>query len=309
MCIYLLIVNKYNLQCLIMELSISFRTFGVAKHLTMEKKTARCIRSVEIQNLWSRRSHVKWQLKPDVNVLSGVNGMGKSTILNRLIDRLDSSRGDVPDGNMLHGVRIVLEPTEANHVKYDVIRSFDRPLVIGQAVEKLTGTNVITELDWQLYRLQRRYLDYQVNIGNSMIAMLTSGAPDARERAEELAAVKVRFQDTVDELFAETGKNIDRTSNEIAFMQLGEKLLPYQLSSGEKQMLVILLTALTEDGQPYVLFMDEPEISLHIDWQQKLISIIRKLNPNVQIILTTHSPAVIMDGWLDTVTDVADIIV
>ena len=53
--------------------------------------------------------------------------------------------------------------------------------------------------------------------------------------------------------------------------------------------------------------MDEPEASLHIEWQQKLISMIRELNPNVQLILTTHSPAVIMEGWLDAVTEVSDI--
>jgi predicted ATP-dependent endonuclease of OLD family len=53
--------------------------------------------------------------------------------------------------------------------------------------------------------------------------------------------------------------------------------------------------------------MDEPEVSLHVEWQQQLISLIRKLNPNVQIILTTHSPAVIMNGWIDAVTEVSDI--
>ena len=31
----------------------------------------------------------------------------------------------------------------------------------------------------------------------------------------------------------------------------------------------------------------------------KLIKLIRDLNPHVQIILTTHSPAVIMNGWMD----------
>ena len=40
---------------------------------------------------------------------------------------------------------------------------------------------------------------------------------------------------------------------------------------------------------------------------KKLIAMIRELNPNVQIILTTHSPAVIMEGWLDAVTEVSDI--
>ena len=34
---------------------------------------------------------------------------------------------------------------------------------------------------------------------------------------------------------------------------------------------------------------------------------IRDLNPNVQLILTTHSPAVIMDGWVAAVTEVEDI--
>ena len=113
----------------------------------------------------------------------------------------------------------------------------------------------------------------------------------------------------VDELFAETGKKMVRKENESRFTQIGETLLPYQLSSGEKQMLVILLTVLVEDHQPYVLFMDEPEVSLHIEWQKRLIELIVELNPNVQIILTTHSPAVIMSGWLDKVTEVSDITV
>ena len=72
-------------------------------------------------------------------------------------------------------------------------------------------------------------------------------------------------------------------------------------------MLAILLTVLVEDQQPYILFMDEPEVSLHIEWQKKLIDLIVELNPNVQVILTTHSPAVIMNGWVDSVTEVSDI--
>ena len=62
-------------------------------------------------------------------------------------------------------------------------------------------------------------------------------------------------------------------------------------------MLVILLTVLVQDNSHCVLFMDEPEASLHIEWQQRLISMIRELNPNVQI----------MEGWLDAVTEVSDI--
>ena len=53
--------------------------------------------------------------------------------------------------------------------------------------------------------------------------------------------------------------------------------------------------------------MDEPEISLHLEWQKQLIGLVLKLNPNIQIVMTTHSPAVVMDGWMDHVTEVDDI--
>jgi predicted ATPase len=112
----------------------------------------------------------------------------------------------------------------------------------------------------------------------------------------------------VDDLFRDTGKTIQRNKNEIYFDSFGETISPQKLSSGEKQMLIILLSVLVQDRKPFVLFMDEPEVSLHVEWQQRLIGLVRELNPNVQIILTTHSPAVIMDGWADAVTDVEDIV-
>ena len=167
--------------------------------------------------------------------------------------------------------------------------------------------SLVTELDWQIYKLQRKYLDYQVNIGNRMIQALQKATPEAAEEAQRISQPKRKFQDLIDDLFSETGKKIVRTENEIRFEQIGETLMPYQLSSGEKQMLVILLTVLIEDGQNYVLFMDEPEVSLHVEWQKRLIDLILELNSNVQIILTTHSPAVIMNGWLDNVTEVSEI--
>ena len=139
--------------------------------------------------------------------------------------------------------------------------------------------------------------------------MLQSGEPDAAARAQAISEPKKRFQDIIDDLFTETGKKIVRTENEIRFTQVGETLFPYNLSSGEKQILAILLTVLVEDNLPYVLLMDEPEVSLHVEWQKRLIDLIMELNPNVQVILTTHSPAVIMNGWIDNVTEVTDITV
>lgn len=271
-------------------------------------KIAHSISRIEISSLWSGHKHIVWDLRPDVNVLSGRNGAGKSTILNKLIQHLRTvpTTGEIAGGTHL-GVKIDFSPSDATSICYDVMRSFDRKIIAAEPIGGIKDVRIVTELDWQLYLVQRRYLDYQVNVGNRMIALLTSGDPDAREKATQTANLKTRFLDIVDELFSETGKRINRQSNELSFLQYEEEIPPYCLSSGEKQILLILLTVLTEDQQPYVIFMDEPEASLHFEWQRRLIALVRELNPNAQVIMTTHSPALIMNGWEDCVTEVSDI--
>ena len=272
------------------------------------EKMAQYIKSIEIDSLWSNRKHIHWELRPDVNILSGSNGVGKSTIINRSARHLNIMREGRLTSTPQDGVKVTFYPEDATSINFDIISSIDRPIMSSEMLDKIPGADIRTELDWQLYNLQRRYLNYQVNIGNRIISLLTSGNPDDQRLATELTKPKKQFQDLIDELFAPTAKTIARDSNEIFFNQYGEKLSPYVLSSGEKQILVILLTALVQENRPGVMLMDEPEISLHIEWQQRLISLVRTLNPNTQIILCTHSPAIIMDGWMDAVTEMEDII-
>ena len=265
------------------------------------QKYADYIKRIEIDSLWSGKKHILWELNPGVNILSGINGVGKSTILNKVVKGL-AAGGEFPS-HMLKGVHLEVVPEDAKWIRFDVIRSLDSPVLDLDTMAHV-DTRISSALDFQLCHLQRKYLDYQVNIGNRIIAELQAGNAEA---AQQLSMQKIRFQDMVDDLFSDTGKKIVRTENEIRFSQIGETLVPYQLSSGEKQMLAILLTVLVEDNQHYVLFMDEPEVSLHIEWQKRLIDLCVELNPNVQIILTTHSPAVVMNGWMDAVTEVTDI--
>ena len=276
-------------------------------------KYADYIKRIEIDSLWSGKKHIVWELNRHVNILSGTNGAGKSTILNKAVKGL-SAGGEFPS-HMLKGVRLDVEPEDAKWIRYDLIRSLDSNLqqtfsentgFLSQAMTALAGVGAGSLLDMQLFQLQRKYLDYQVNIGNRIIEKLQTGDAEA---AQQISQKKTRFQDIVDELFSDTGKKMIRTANELQFTQIGEVLLPYRLSSGEKQILIILLTVLVEDDEPYVLFMDEPEVSLHMEWQKRLIDLCLELNPNVQIILTTHSPAVVMNGWVDSVTEVSDITV
>ncbi len=268
--------------------------------------TADYIKQIDIDRLWKGRKPICWKLNPEVNILSGVNGMGKSTIINRVADALRNMQKPYTEEDT-SSVRLTLSPEDATGVLFDVVRSFDNTMIPASIAAKLTDGLIRSELDWRLYELQRRYLDYQVDIGNRMIRILSDGGPAAQQEAMKVSKPKTAFQDIIDDLFGETFKTIDRQSNELRFVQYGEELSPYCLSAGEKQVLIILLTVLLQNERHCVLLMDEPEVSLHVEWQQRLVRIIRGLNPNVQIILTTHSPAMIMDGWLDSVTEISDI--
>lgn len=74
------------------------------------------------------------------------------------------------------------------------------------------------------------------------------------------------------------------------------------LSSGEKQILILLTEALLRVDEPVVYIADEPELSLHVTWQEKLLESLITLGGQKQIIVATHSPDVVGD-FRDKVID------
>ncbi len=288
------------------------------------------ISKVEISNLWNR-FNIEWNLNSDINILAGINGSGKTTIIGLMLLAMgrgyssemvsseiefDTTIVTFNNGNqyIIHKNNpITLDKFVDNYIetlaqiKIDIVSTFDTFLQTNESVRKLSDDNVKTELDWEIYQLQKKYINYQLNISKRKDFILET-ANDIKEELKRIRQPHIDFLNMIDNLFKETGKSINREKNEINFVtEDGKEISPYQLSSGEKQLLLILLKVLVQDNKPSILFMDEPELSLHIDWQKKLIQYIRELNPNVQIIIATHSPAVIMEGWLDKVTEVSDI--
>jgi predicted ATP-dependent endonuclease of OLD family len=339
------------------------------------------ITRVEVSGLWGRYDIV-WNLNSDVNVFAGINGSGKSTILNCIYGVI--SKGEVPDlyqglikkikffcnnmellsyyyvadendkdvneaiytneksnfhcvqlstnakNNMLPNYFSSVSFKENKNIFQDstktvnelnkifhanIINTFDNELTPLEAVQKLSDEQVKTELDFEIYQLQIKYMDYQLNLGRKKDAIFKDNQSNpfidnVVIEFKKLSYSQERLLEIIDELFSETGKRVNRDKNQLVFLLSDNKEInAYQLSSGEKQLLIILLTALIQDNKPSILLMDEPEISLHIDWQRKLIKYIRELNPNVQVILATHSPDIIIDGWMDKVFNVSDIIV
>ena len=76
------------------------------------------------------------------------------------------------------------------------------------------------------------------------------------------------------------------------------------LPSGFSQLLSLVL-GITSDDETCIYFIDEPEISLHIDWQRKLIKHLRFLlaesRSNSMLLIATHSPDIILDHFEDLV--------
>jgi energy-coupling factor transporter ATP-binding protein EcfA2 len=118
-------------------------------------------------------------------------------------------------------------------------------------------------------------------------------ASDLQEQLNMIQSRRNLFIETANNLFLNK-QMIINSSNEILFQtRSGKELIPQALSSGEKQMLVLLSEMFLQDGQKSILIADEPELSLHVSWQEKLIDSLKSLNPHGQIIVATHSPDIV----------------
>lgn len=181
--------------------------------------------------------------------------------------------------------------------KVDFISTFDMP-------QPEAGPSF---LDFLLVDKERDYAYYLSDLAKSVTQKIVDDGNIAKEKLDEIYRQNNLFLDIMNEAFSITGKVIDTSQSRLSFKIDGRTLDSKSLSSGEKQLLIIMLTVLLERNNEYILLMDEPEISMHFEWQRKLISNIIALNPNCQIILTSHSPAIIMDGWEQFVLSMDDI--
>ena len=73
----------------------------------------------------------------------------------------------------------------------------------------------------------------------------------------------------------------------------GEKFDINDLSSGEKQLFLRTLSIKMLEPKNSIILIDEPELSLHPKWQQRIIEVYKKIGENNQIIVATHSPHIL----------------
>ena len=102
-----------------------------------------------------------------------------------------------------------------------------------------------------------------------------------------------RFTSTISSLFSRD-KKITSAHNELRIqLEDGSPIALSNLSSGEKHLVKILLTAITSSSNS--LLIDEPELSMHIDWQRIFVRTLQTLNPSCQLLLASHSPEIMAE--------------
>ena len=69
----------------------------------------------------------------------------------------------------------------------------------------------------------------------------------------------------------------------------------YELSSGEKQLIIMLahLAFCKNKGRRKIFIIDEPELSLHISWQEIFVDALLKTSPETQFVMATHAPSIL----------------
>lgn len=322
------------------------------------------ITNIKIKSLFGSKD-INWDILPNVNILGGTNGSGKSTIIKacyailktgfikdvklaQLISQvhitfsngyviewtkyeIDQSKEHTPNDEeeykandtifsyLAKGKRIhqkievidnqgnsILFRTIAKHINVSLINSFE------QRIKYYDETMRVDKND-------QTYLDYLIHneifLRNSVFTgifekLLTAASQNTyQEMVQILEQKEVRnFIQLYNILSVFMNDYEVPLDNQIKFKRKGSQSdISYtELSMGEKQLVLLLLMVNNTAGNPCIFFMDEPDLGMHVEWKQKLIISMMKMNPNMQIILSTHAPSMI-EGWYENVKEMNQI--
>ncbi len=288
------------------------------------------IEHVHIEGIWNKYT-VDFPLNRDVNILVGDNGVGKTTILDIIAHICSNNNTSISERftrakiQFVDGYELVAETTQGgeylkkwlkndcevngmeDNLILDIVSTFDTskfPEIIASKIND-RYTNIRSELDLMTY--------FHVDFLNKYISIISKDSrqllKDGKlEEAEQIYHKYDKMKELCNELYDGKSWYEDAKDGTIMFKTEDNDIITLsQLSSGEKQLLILLISTLVQNGRNVITFWDEPEISLHISWQQRLIRTMRELNPNMQLIIATHSPSILYEGWEQRVINVNDI--
>ena len=270
----------------------------------------------------------------DLIVLAGVNGSGKTTILEAIKDFFDNRNidfNDIEKSNIY--LEIFFEDFEREKIipfinidsqnniyqVFHMLGSYNSYIkenkgLYHQLAKKLENppkiicvpaNNSFEEVKTETMNLQKEYRF--INFINSSIMNDIPSYIATRKNylatIEEDLTMKEVTNKVVNEINSIfnileldvklKGFSKDEKTMPIFENSAGEEFDINDLSSGEKQLFLRTLSIKMLEPNNSIILIDEPELSLHPKWQQRIIEVYKKIGENNQIIIATHSPHIL----------------
>ncbi len=284
------------------------------------------IREFKVYGFWGKYD-VRWEMKSNVNVLVGINGLGKSSLLKLLAYCLnpedDSKVAWEEVAKLAEEVEIifvnggVIRVDLHNYMIDDAknVRQFinmdwadlqiitnEVPLIVktfdnADSLDKILG---LRNNEGFFSALIGHFFNYR----NEKIATVLDNGGNLAEESRDI----YNLYDVIDKYFGDSNKRINRSFRTKEFLFEPTNIGVDKLSSGEKQLLVLFLATFLQRQQETFLLLDEPETSLHTLWQENLFSDLLAINPNCQLIVVTHATSTFGYDWVSNRVRINEII-
>lgn len=175
--------------------------------------------------------------------------------------------------------KLVYMPTEINFEKMNKVDNTFRFTpdfinIINQSITENIPSLIATKINKEIFKNRNEIIGTVINkVCKSINSVFASMDMDAKL----------------------IGLSEDEDTKPIFKNSLGDEFDISGLSSGEKQLFLRALSLKFLEVNNSIILIDEPEISLHPTWQQKIIKVYENIGENNQIIIATHSPHIVGD--------------
>lgn len=259
----------------------------------------------------------------DTIVFAGNNGCGKTTLLVAILEVLTGIKRDNSSSFVVLGLqslrhkKLLKEPIDKVLIEANSSSNSDNSAFALK--KRLAGIpdderpKVIylpAEISFDKLTVKEKAFDYKYSFKNvidkkhvnEIPTYISSIIKDAVFKNEDLPA-----KTSIKKVCAEINQifeDLEIDARLTGLAEEGEKLPVFNnsagasfdingLSSGEKQLFARALTLRMVRANNSIILVDEPEISLHPRWQQKILRVYERIGKNNQVIIATHSPHIL----------------
>ena len=237
----------------------------------------------------------------DVVVLAGVNGTGKTTVLEVISDYFKNIEQGLKNKN-----KIDIEFESDEKSLNNLIENGETKVIYVPATVEFR--NVWNDEKYFLELIKDKF-SYTIgtykfrNIPDYIRSKIMNKVTEGSDKSSQQIMEEVVSE--INEMFQVLDENNDIKLVGMSKANSLEKILPIfknssgdtfdinNLSSGEKQLFLRTLAIRTMEPENSIILIDEPELSLHPKWQQRIVDVYTKIGKNNQIIIATHSPHIL----------------